>query len=122
MPSQVQTDAKEALMRAVIVPAIAVLALLPLPAATAGGESPQTTVRKCKPVPFTPNSDDAASAIRARGLTCGLARDFIRDSEGRPGARFRGFRCAATAVDGDFLPYTAYRCRGAGDVIRWKRY
>jgi hypothetical protein len=62
------------------------------------------------------------AGIRATGLTCGLARDFIRDSAGRPGARFRGFACTSAAfAHADGLPYTRYRCTGAGDVIRWRR-
>ena len=95
---------------------VAVIAAMP---AAAGAHTVPT--RSCGQVGFTPNSDDAASSIRATGLTCELARDFIRDSKGRPGARFRGFACSSTAVDAA-LPYRRYRCSGAGDVIRWRRF
>ena len=102
----------------VLVLAAALLAL----AATAGpATAGQQTTRNCGQVNFTPNSDDVAAQIRATGLTCGLARDFVQDSEGRPGRRFRGFTCTSTAVE-DALPYRRYRCTGAGDVIRWRRY
>ena len=100
------------------------LAVLLAPAAVAAGASPATAsaTKKCAQVPFTPNSDDVASHIRATGLTCGLARDFIQDSNGRPGKRFRGFACTSSKVETSELPYTRYRCTGAGDVIRWRRY
>jgi hypothetical protein len=62
------------------------------------------------------------AGIRATGMTCGLARDFIRDSAGRPGARLRGFACTSAGVaKADGPPSTHYRCTGAGDVIRWRR-
>jgi hypothetical protein len=34
----------------------------------------------------------------------------------------RGFACTSAAfANADGLPYTRYRCTGAGDVIRWRR-
>ena len=103
-----------------LIPAIAVAGLLAVPPAV-GAHQP--TTRACGQVAFTPNSDDVAARIRATGLTCGLARDFVRDSKGRPGDRFRGFRCTRSAVENpEGLPYTRYRCVGDGDVIRWRRF
>ncbi len=100
--------------------AVSVVALLAA-APAAFGHQPAT--KRCASVAFTPNSDDVAASIRVTGLTCALARDFIRDSAGRPGARFRGFSCTSTAVPNvQGMPYTRYRCTGAGDVIRWRRY
>ena len=100
--------------------AVVVVALLAM-APSAGGH--QASTKRCANVAFTPNSDDLAANIEATGLTCGLARDFIRDSAGRPGARFRGFRCTRSSQPNpQALPYTRYRCTGAGDVIRWRRY
>ena len=101
--------------------ALAAATLATFAAAVAPATAGEPTTRSCGQVNFTPNSDDVAAAIRATGLTCGLARDFVRDSEGRPGRRFRGFTCTSTAVDAE-LPYRRYRCTGAGDVIRWRRY
>ena len=102
-------------MRTLLVVSLALFACAP-PASAA-------TTRHCGQVAFTPNSDDAAGQIRATGLTCGLARDFVRDSKGRPGRRFRGFTCTSAAVDDPMgLAYTRFRCTGAGDVIRWRRY
>ena len=109
-------------MRRILTLVLAAALLVPL-AATAGPATAGTpTTRQCGQVNFTPNSDDVAAAIRATGLTCGLARDFVRDSEGRPGRRFRGFTCMSTAQDDAALPHRRYRCTGAGDVIRWRRY
>jgi len=103
--------------------AVAIAGLLTLAPAAAAHRGTTPESRACAHVAFTPQSDDMAANIRARGLTCGLARDFIRDSEGRPGDRFRGFRCASTEVENpEGLPYTRYRCTGAGDVIRWRRF
>ncbi len=102
------------------VTAIVVAGLLGLPTAAMAHE-PKT--RSCGQIGFTPNSEDMAAKIRATGLTCGLARDFVRDSEGRPVERFRGLRCASTDVENpEGLPYTRYRCVGDGDVIRWRRF
>ncbi len=101
--------------------ALAILAAMPLFALA--GAAPAATTKSCAQVPFTPNSDDVAGNIQATGVTCGIARDFILDSEGRPGKRFRGMKCTAGAkVETATMPYTSYRCTGAGDVIRWRRY
>src|SRR4028119_1851979 len=69
--------------------------LLGLPS---GALAHEAQTRSCGQIGFTPDSDDVAANIRAPGLTCGLARDFVRDSEGRPGDTFRGFRCRRTPV------------------------
>jgi len=107
--------------RAVAFAAVLVAALA---AATppAVAHTPKPVTRSCGQVNFTPNSDDLAANVQATGLTCGLARDFVRDSRGRPGASFRGFRCTRTPGPPDSLPYTRFRCTGAGDVIRWRRF
>jgi hypothetical protein len=98
-------------------------AALALPVQAAAQDAgPQNETRRCGQIGFTPGSDDVAARIRATGLTCGLARDFVRDSEGRPGRRFRGFACASTPVEDATLPYRRYRCTGAGDVISWRRF
>ncbi len=107
-------------MNSRILSAIVLAGVLGLPSAAVAHE-PKT--RACGQIAFTADSEDMAANIRATGLTCGLARDFVRDSSGRPGDRFRGFRCRSTQVDNpDALPYTRYRCVGAGDVIRWRRF
>ena len=98
------------------------LAVVAFPSTVAASTSSAGASKKCEQVPFTPYSDDVAANIRATGLTCGLARDFVLDSAGCPGKCFRGFKCTAVKVESEALPYTRYRCTGAGDVIRWRRY
>ena len=97
---------------------IALAVLVPL----AGASGAAAATRACKQVNFTPNSDDLAGNIRVSGVSCKYARDFIRDSEGRPGKRYRGFTCTRAKVETDALPYTRYRCTRPGDLIRWRRY
>ena len=97
---------------------LAATALLSLGGASTAGAA----TRSCSQVNFTPNSDDLAGNIRVSGVTCRYARDLIRDSEGRPGKRFRGFTCTRAKVEVDTLPYTRYRCTRPGDLIKWRRY
>ena len=97
---------------------LALAALLSL----GGASTASAATRSCAQVNFTPNSDDLASNIRVSGVSCRYARDFIKDSEGRPGRRYRGFRCTRAKVETDSLPYTRYRCERPGDLIRWRRY
>jgi hypothetical protein len=104
-------------------PTIAAVLAVAATMAPAALAHPAAETRRCGQIGFTPNSDDVAGSIRATGLTCGLARDFVRDAGGEPGDRVGGFRCTSTAVDAPAgLPYKRYRCTGAGDVIRWRKY
>ena len=97
--------------------ALGVALTLAVPATAATG------FRSCRPVAFTPNSDDVASSVRVRAVSCRSARAFIRDSEGRPGRRFRGYRCTGRSYEPDLgLAYTQYRCASGERVIRWKRF
>ncbi len=92
--------------------------LLLVPAAPA-----HHSAKSCRDVAFSPNSEDMAADVRARGVGCRFARDFIRDSEGRPEARYGGFRCRSRLVEpSDSLPYTRYRCTSGEGTISWKRY
>ena len=97
---------------------IAATALLSL----GGASTASAATRSCAQVDFTPNSDDLAGKIRVSGVSCSYARDFVKDSEGRPGKRFRGFTCTREKVETDTLPYTKYRCTRPGDLIKWRRY
>lgn len=102
--------------------AAAVAASLVVAPAAPAHHSP---VKKCRDVAFTPGSDDMAASIRARGVSCSFARDFIRDSDGRPGTRYGGFRCQSRFVDStESLPHTRVRCtsRDQGMAMSWKRY
>ena len=97
---------------------LALTALLALaPAASAGTTG---SLRDCGDVAFTPNSDDMGSDIAARGVTCKVARGFVRAAKGRPGARFRGYACTVKNLD-TALPSKRYRCTDGGKLIRWTK-
>ena len=91
-------------------------------ALVACGDESGPGFRTCADVGFTPQSDDIAVHIRARNVTCADARDFVRDSEGRPGDSFRGFTCTRRVIAADELPHTNWRCADGDRVIRWQRY
>lgn len=105
---------------ATAVVALAVV-LAVVPAASA---HPAAPVKRCASVPFTPASDDLAAEIRATGVSCAFARKFVRDSNGRPARRYRGFTCARhrVAERETTLQHTRYRCTRASKTIRWKRF
>lgn len=91
-------------------------------ALVACGDESGPGFRSCADVGFTPRSDDIAVHIRARNVACADARDFVRDSEGRPGDSFRGFTCTRRVIAADELPHTNWRCSDGARVIRWQRY
>jgi hypothetical protein len=100
---------------------IALLTLLALAPATAGAQGGATgTYRECGQIAFTPNSDDMAADITAKGVTCKVAREFVRAAKGRPGARLRGYSCTKKELD-TALPSWRYRCVKDGKVIRWTK-
>jgi hypothetical protein len=72
------------------------------------------TGRRCASVTFTPDSDHGAFNIRARNVTCAVARRVARRSEGgslryhRAGLRCRGI------FDEAGLAQTVYRCSRPG--------
>ena len=102
--------------------AVAIAATLLLAPATSANSS-TAAAKRCGSVAFTPQSDDMAAAIRAVGVKCSFARDFVRDSDGRPGKTYRGFTCTRRLVDReDTLVHTRYRCTSGSKVIRWKRF
>lgn len=79
-------------------------AALPASVAVAAGGA-ATATRRCRAIPFTPNSDD----IEASGVSCRAARRFIRAVGGNVPRRFRGYRCVSKALD-SAPPSTRYRC------------
>lgn len=79
--------------------------------------------KSCRDVAFTPNSDDVASDIRAKRLSCSYARDFIRDFDAAPAQRYAGYACTWRSVENpDSLPHTRFRCSRGARVMSWKRY
>ncbi len=97
-------------------------AAAPAPASAFASAAAAET-RACADVAFTPASDDVAAAVRARGVTCAVARAFIRSSDGHPSARHRGYACTRTVVDiPEVLPHSRYDCRRGERRVTWKRY
>lgn len=90
--------------------------------APASAEAAASAFKSCRPVAFTPNSDDLAAEIRVGNASCRFARRFIRESRGGPPRRYRGFTCARRHVDpGNRQAHTRYRCARGTRTIRWKR-
>jgi hypothetical protein len=108
-----------ALPMAVATTALLVLLLLgPVAPASAHPVS-----KSCRHVAFTPNSDDMAAGIRARGVSCAFARDFIRVFDAAPAERYGDYTCSWRSVDSpDSLAHTRFRCTRGTRVIFWKRY
>ncbi len=106
---------------ALLTVAAAVAALLALGGATA--TPAQAAMTRCADVAFTPNSDDVAASIRTKDVSCRYARDFIRDSGGRPGARYRGFTCERRSIEpAAGLPYLRFQCVRGARAIHFKRF
>lgn len=101
----------------------ALLALLAFAGVMAEPAHSAPAMASCTDVKFTPNSDDLAASIRARSVSCRYARDFIRDSSGRPPGRFRGFACDRRGIEPSRgLPYQQFRCVRGTKAIHWKRF
>lgn len=99
------------------------LAALCIGAATAAPAS----ARSCGSIAFTPNSDEGAGDIRARGVRCRVARRVARASRshgpsGEAGTIFRyrarRFRCRGRELDTP-LPSVRYRCVRGRSVVRF---
>ncbi len=101
----------------------ALAALLALGGATASPAQAAVAMTRCADVAFTPNSEDMAASIRTKNVSCRYARDFIRDSNGRPGARFRRFTCERRSIEpSDGLPYLRFQCVRGAQAIHFKRF
>jgi len=80
------------------------------------------TGRRCGTVVFTPNSDHGAFRVRARNVTCAVARYVAGGAiGGDPRYRRAGLRCRGTFDDGTALPGTIYRCRRPGVRVTFLR-
>lgn len=83
--------------------------------------------RECGLVGFTPYSEDAASDIRATGVTCDEARAFVNvagrrtSSGGPPSLEVEGWRCGVTATSMDPLPTSSYRCTEGAATVTFVR-
>lgn len=101
-------------------------------ATTSTRQGATTTVRAaatldCQTVGFTPNSEDAASSIKATGLTCAEAEAFVRvagqqTSSGGPAQLdVEGYRCVRVRAVQDPLPQAFYECTNGARKVSFVR-
>ena len=81
----------------------------------------------CQTVAFTPNSEDAASQIRATGVTCAEAEALVRvagrrtSSGGPQSLTVEGYRCVLVRSVQDPLPQAFYECTNGARKITFVR-
>jgi hypothetical protein len=81
----------------------------------------------CPTVGFTPQSEDAASSVKATGVSCDEAETFLRaagprTSSGGPNTlEVDGYRCVMTKQVEDPLPQAFYECENGAKRISFVR-
>ena len=101
-------------------------------ATTTTGRGATTTVSAaatldCRTVGFTPNSEDAASSIKATGLSCAEAEAFVRiagrqTSSGGPAqVDVEGYRCVRVRSTQDPIPQAFYECTSGAKKVTFVR-
>jgi hypothetical protein len=104
-----------------LIPFAAAAAILLSAAAPAGAHYTNSGSSYCGFIVFTPNSDDAASGIEAKGVSCRTARRMVKAVD-RGNARPFGFRCKARAHDDPmFIAHSDVRCKRGRRVVTWIR-
>jgi hypothetical protein len=104
----------------------------PVPTTTATTRTRATTTtaavtRDCATVGFTPNSEDAASSIKATGLPCAEAEDFVRiagrrTSVGGPAQLdVEGYHCVQVRTVQEPLPQAFYECTNGPKKVTFVR-
>lgn len=102
------------------------------PSASTATTAPATTVTtaatlECRTVAFTPDSEDAASSIRATGLSCTEAEAFVRNAGARTSSggpqqvTVDGYRCVLTRSLQDPLPQAFYECTSGSRKVTFVR-
>lgn len=99
--------------------------------AAAPGSSTTSAVpagtRNCQTIPFTPNSEDAASSVTATGLSCEEAEAFVRvagrrtSSGGPSSVNVDGYRCVLTRSVQDPLPQAFFECTNGSKKVTFVR-
>ena len=83
--------------------------------------------RDCMTVGFTPNSEDAASSVKATGLSCAEAEAFVRNagrrtSSGGPASvTVDGYRCVLVRSLQEPLPQAFYECTSGAKKVTFVR-
>ena len=103
------------------------------PASTATTRAGSTTTARagatldCQTIGFTPNSEDAASSVKATGLSCAEAEAFVRiagrqTSSGGPAqVTVEGYRCERVRSVQDPLPQAFYECTSGTKKVTFTR-
>lgn len=83
--------------------------------------------RECTTVGFTPNSEDAASSIKATGLPCAEAEAFVRIAGRRTSAGgpaqldVEGYHCVRVRSVQEPLPQAFYECSNGSKKVTFVR-
>ncbi len=114
-----------------VVPSTTVTPVAPPTSTTTRARVTTTTApavtRECKTVGFTPNSEDAASSIKATGLSCAEAEAFVRiagrrTSAGGPGQLdVEGYHCVQVRAVQEPLPQAFYECTNGPRKVTFVR-
>lgn len=81
----------------------------------------------CQTIGFTPNSEDAASSVKATGLPCAEGEAFVRiagmrTSSGGPAqVDVEGYRCVRVRTSQDPLPQAFYECTNGAKKVTFVR-
>ena len=103
------------------IPVAAVVASLLAAAAPAGAHYENPGSKYCGYIVFTPNTDDGASGIESKGLSCKKARRLVKAYDGG-NTRPLGFSCRSRSHDAaNFIAHRDVRCKSRGRVVTWIR-
>ena len=81
----------------------------------------------CQTIGFTPNSEDAASSVKATGLSCAEAEAFVRvagrqTSSGGPAqVTVEGYRCVRVRSAQEPIPQAFYECTSGSKKVTFTR-
>jgi Cu-Zn family superoxide dismutase len=81
----------------------------------------------CQTIAFTPNSEDAASDVRATGLPCAEAEAFVRiagrqtSSGGPASVTVEGYRCVRVRRLQEPIPQAFYECTNGAKKVTFTR-
>ena len=99
---------------------VAAAALLALSVAAPAGAHPKNPgAKKCGYIVFTPQTDDAASYIRAKDVSCNRARRIVRAID-RGNERPFNFSCTSRPHDSG-LGHADVRCTRGSRVVTYVR-
>ena len=101
------------------IPVVAAVALLLAIAAPAGAHYSNPGAKSCGFIVFTPQTDDGASAIRAKGTSCRTARRIVR-AINRGNDSPLGFRCRDRGHDAG-LAHADVKCTRGSRVVTYAR-